>query len=202
MTLIAFYRYIFLWLLTLGVALVSWRFLFADITVVMQPMLHQLAGPKAAFYAHILFAPLALFVLPFQFWQRLRAQRPGLHRWTGRVYGISILTAGVAGMIIAPNAEGGVVAAAGFFLLSVVWLATTALAVWHAMNRRIAQHRRWIIRSAALTLAAVTLRIYLPVGIMTVGFDVAYPLIAWACWVPNLLVAEWWLRRGAALASS
>jgi hypothetical protein len=33
--------------------------------------------------------------------------------------------------------------------------------------------------------------------VMTVGFDAAYPIIAWAAWVPNLIVAEIWvLRRG------
>lgn len=195
MTLIAFYRYVFLWFLTLAVALASWRFLLADITVVMPAMLHQLEGPKMSFYAHIFFAPIALAMLPFQFSTKLRARRPGVHRWMGRIYGVSILIAGVAGLIIAPNADGGVVAVTGFFTLSAIWLVTTSLAVWHAMNRRIPQHRKWIIRSAALTLAAVTLRIYLPIGSATIGFETAYPIIAWICWVPNLIVAEWWLRR-------
>ena len=54
-----------------------------------------------------------------------------------------------------------------------------------------------MIRSAALTLAAVTLRLYLPIGVITVGFEASYPVIAWICWVPNLLAAEWLLRREA-----
>ncbi|KAJ55012.1 membrane protein [Actibacterium mucosum KCTC 23349] len=202
MTLLAFYRYVFLWFLTLGVALASWRFLVADITVVMSAMMHQLQGAKGAFYAHIFFAPIALAMVPFQFSQKLRANRPGLHRWMGRTYGMSILIAGVAGLIIAPNADGGLFAATGFFVLSVLWLVTTVLAVWHALNRRIPQHRKWMIRSAALTLAAVTLRLQLPLGVPVVGFEFAYPVIAWTCWVPNLIVAEWWLRRRpAALAA-
>ncbi|MEQ1730362.1 MAG: DUF2306 domain-containing protein [Vicinamibacterales bacterium] len=49
-----------------------------------------------------------------------------------------------------------------------------------------------MIRSFALTYAAVTLRLYVPLSMAAgVPFDVAYPVIAWACWVPNLLVAEW-----------
>ena len=53
-----------------------------------------------------------------------------------------------------------------------------------------------MVRSFALTFAAVTLRLYLGVsGASGVPFAVAYPLIAWACWVPNLVVAELWLRR-------
>jgi hypothetical protein len=26
---------------------------------------------------------------------------------------------------------------------------------------------------------------------MGVAFSVVYPIVAWLCWVPNLLVAEW-----------
>ena len=52
-----------------------------------------------------------------------------------------------------------------------------------------------MIRSASLTLAAVTLRIYLPLLSVTLGLEVGYVLVAWLCWVPNILLAEWILRR-------
>ena len=60
-----------------------------------------------------------------------------------------------------------------------------------------------MIRSYALTLAAVTLRIYVPVGLaLGVPFADAYQAISWLCWVPNLVVAEWFvLRRRAATAA-
>ena len=63
-----------------------------------------------------------------------------------------------------------------------------------------AAHRRWMIRSFALTLAAVTLRLYLPASLAAgLPFETAYPAIAWLCWVPNLIVAEVVVlrRRGA-----
>lgn len=57
-------------------------------------------------------------------------------------------------------------------------------------------HRRWMIRSWSLTLAAVTLRIYLPVVIITgLPFAFSYQVVAFLAWVPNLLLAEWLLRR-------
>jgi hypothetical protein len=71
------------------------------------------------------------------------------------------------------------------------------------------QHRSWMIRNFSLTFAAVTLRIILPVEIAVLGinFPDAYRIVAWACWVPNLLVAELLvyrltapLRRAAAVA--
>ena len=48
-------------------------------------------------------------------------------------------------------------------------------------------------RNYALTLAAVTLRIELPLLQMAGGmtFDQAYATIAWMCWIPNLVLAEW-----------
>jgi hypothetical protein len=54
-----------------------------------------------------------------------------------------------------------------------------------------------MIRTAALTLGAVTLRLQLPLATVAMGlpFEDAYPVIAWSSWVPNALVAEWLLRR-------
>ncbi|RZJ36326.1 MAG: DUF2306 domain-containing protein, partial [Brevundimonas sp.] len=60
-----------------------------------------------------------------------------------------------------------------------------------------ARHRRWMIRSLALTFAAVTLRIMIPLSMISgLDFAVAYPAIAFLCWIPNLLLVELWLRRG------
>ncbi len=191
-----------LWSLSLLVALVSWRFLVLGVELSMPAMMHHMDGAKMAFYAHVFFAPVALAILPFQMSNRLRMSRQSLHRWMGRVYGVAILIAGVGGLIIAPDAATGTFAATGFFLLSALWLVTTGLAIWFAMNKRITDHRRWIIRSAALTLAAVTLRLQMPIGVGVWGFEAAYPVIAWACWVPNLIVAEWYLSRKPALMAA
>jgi hypothetical protein len=53
-----------------------------------------------------------------------------------------------------------------------------------------------MIRSFALTFAAVTLRLYLPFP-MIWGFEFieGYRIIAWLCWVPNLLIAELWIHN-------
>jgi hypothetical protein len=40
------------------------------------------------------------------------------------------------------------------------------------------------------------LRIYVPLsGPLGIDFLTAYQAIGWLCWVPNLLVAEWIIRR-------
>ena len=188
------------WLLCLGVALVSWRFIALGVEASMDFVAYHAQVRPVAFFAHVTLAPVALALMPLQFWQGLRARRPGLHRWIGRSYGVSVLLAGLGGLAMALTTTAGPVASAGFALLALAWLGVTARAVQLAMARRIAEHRRWMMRSASLTFAAVTLRIYLPVLAPLIGFETAYPLIAWACWVPNLMVAEWLLRRGAAPA--
>ena len=52
-----------------------------------------------------------------------------------------------------------------------------------------------MIRSFALTFAAVMLRIYVPLAYMAgLPVELSYQVIAWLCWVPNLVVAVWMTR--------
>ncbi|MDF0599729.1 DUF2306 domain-containing protein [Psychromarinibacter sp. C21-152] len=188
-------RVVAFWILSLAVALASWRWAVFGVAASMEVMLYHALARPVAFYAHVGFAPVALALLPLQFWTRLRVRRPGLHRWLGRLYGLSILLSGLGGLVLALTTEAGPAAAWGFGLLAVIWLAVTARAVQLAMARRIAEHRRWMIRSAALTFGAVTLRLELPVLVVLFGFDTGYQVVSWLAWVPNLLVAEWLLWR-------
>lgn len=158
----------------------------------------QFRHDPLALYLHIVMAVVALLAGPFQFLPGVRRRFLRLHKVMGRTYVVAVVTSGAAGLILAPNATGGAVSAVGFGGLALGWLATTALAVSAIKDGDIAEHRRWMIRSFALTLAAVTLRIYLPVAdVVGLPFEPTYRVVAWLCWVPNLLTAEWMLgRRG------
>ncbi|HRW75900.1 MAG TPA: DUF2306 domain-containing protein, partial [Saprospiraceae bacterium] len=94
-------------------------------------------------------------------------------------------------------ATGGWIACLGFTLLALAWLITTWTAWRRILVRNTEAHRRWMMRSYALTFAAVTLRLWLPLftGAFGMDFIPAYQIIAWLCWVPNLLVGEWMIRR-------
>lgn len=155
---------------------------------------------RHAFILHAVSASLALMLGPLQFVVALRHRFAAWHRWTGRVYAGAIAVAWASSLPLAMNAMTGTVAALGFLVLGLAWMMATALGVVHAMQRRFAEHRRWMVRSYALTAAAITLRIYLGISIAT-GVDVqlSYPFIAWLCWVPNALAAEWYLRRKSRL---
>ncbi len=150
---------------------------------------------RIGIYAHVFAALFTLTLGPFQFSARLRAARPALHRWMGRLYlGIGVLVGGLAGLYMASFAYGGPVARLGFGLLALAWLYTGLRAYLAIRARQVMEHCRWMVRNFALTFAAVTLRLWLPASFVAgLPFDLAYPAIAWLCWVPNLLVAEWML---------
>ena len=147
--------------------------------------------------AHVFAAALTLAIGPLQFSTRLRAQRPQLHRWLGRIYlGIGVLVGGIAGLFMAFHAFGGWPSQLGFGLLALAWLYTGGRAYLAIRAGEVAVHRRWMVRNYALAFAAVMLRLYLPGAIVSgLAFEVVYPVIAWLCWVPNLVVAEFLIRR-------
>lgn len=159
---------------------------------------------RVGIYVHVFAASVALIVGPLQFSARLRRARPALHRWMGRCYlGIGVLVGGVAGLLIALQAYGGPGARLGFACLSLAWLYTGLRAYRAIRARDLAAHRRWMVRNFALTFAAVTLRLWLPASVVSgVPFGLAYAVVAWLCWLPNLAVAEWMLDRAAPTAAA
>ena len=142
------------------------------------------------FYGHIMFGGLALLVGWAQFIKKIRNKRPVLHRNIGKVYVFSVLISSICGIYIAHYATGGLTASLGFILLGLVWFYTTLNAYLFARKGDIVRHEKLMIFSFAACFAAVTLRIWLPMlsSIMG-GFVPAYRVVAWLCWVPNLLVA-------------
>ena len=143
--------------------------------------------------AHVLGSGVALLIGGFQFLPRFRARRIDLHRWLGRVYLIAVLIGGIGGIYMAGYADGGIAGQFGFGLLGVVWLVSGWQAYAAIRRGDVQAHRIWMIRNFALTFAAVTLRIYLGVSqaVFGLSFDAFYPAVAWLCWVPNLIIAEW-----------
>jgi hypothetical protein len=95
-------------------------------------------------------------------------------------------SAGSAGLALSVGTTAGPIAGLGFGLLAVIWIYVTGQGWLTARARRFDEHRRWMIRSFALTFAAVTLRIYMPLsGLAHLQMDEAYRAIAWLAWVPQ-----------------
>jgi len=181
-------------LLALGIAA------YAAGLVVYPPMRSSfvqalLAERPVASFAHFMGSAVALAIGGFQLHPSLRGRFRAAHRWMGRLYVLGVALAGSAGLTMAWHANGGVLGKLGFALLALSWLGSTACGYACIRAGDQAAHRRWMIRSYALSFAAVTLRLYIPASqVAGIPFDSAYPVIAWLCWVPNLLVAECFAR--------
>ena len=186
-----------------GYAVVAYGFL--PLGSLLQPeMQATFRAFSLAIYAHVFGAILALALGPFQFSRTLRTRRPALHRWCGRLYlGVGILVGGLAGLFMSTHAFGGPVARWGFAGLALAWLYTGVRAYLAIRSGNVAAHQRWMVRNFALTFAAVTLRLYLPASaLLGIPFESAYPVVAWLCWVPNLLVAEGLFNRTPPIAAT
>jgi len=148
------------------------------------------------FYGHILFGGLALTIGWVQFSKKMRKAYLTGHRTIGKVYVIAVLISGSCGIFIAFNATGGLVTTLGFMGLGIVWLYTTIKAYFAIRKGDLALHEGLMIYSYAACFAAVTLRIWLPLLTLTLGdFNTAYRIVAWLCWIPNIIFAFFWVRR-------
>jgi uncharacterized membrane protein len=179
-------------LLSAGIALFSYRYLLAIGPMAPGILANLFARPWLD--VHIAGAATALLVGPVQFLPQIRRRRPA-HRWLGRVYVVGCLIGGAGGLVVAFGSTAGPVATVGFGSLAVIWILANVQGWRAARARRFEAHRAWMIRSFALTFAAVTLRLYLPL-LPLLGFPFAdgYRAISFLCWVPNLIAAELYIR--------
>ncbi|GAA2371846.1 hypothetical protein Cme02nite_63620 [Catellatospora methionotrophica] len=156
-------------------------------------------------YVHIVGSGAALAVAPLQFAARVRTRLPRVHRVVGRVAVTAMLLGSAAGLVLAPMNQAGAVGTAGFGGLAVLSLWFAAAALLAARRRDFTAHRRWAVRAFALLYAGVMLRVWLLVLMPAMvawggvaphdAFTAAYAWVPFLCWVPNLVVAEFVLRR-------
>lgn len=179
--------------LAVAISLVSMRFLTFDPGVLAEELRANLLGNPLLFFLHTTVSPIALLIGVFQFLPATR--RTAWHRWSGRAYVLFCMLGAASGLGIAFTTTMGPLVGTGFAILAVLWFAATYNAYRFARNRDFARHRRWMIRSYALTAAAITLRLILPVsGLAGLSFAEGYLIAAWGCWTLNIVIAELIIR--------
>ncbi|MFC8447858.1 DUF2306 domain-containing protein [Kitasatospora sp. NPDC057223] len=173
------------------IALIAAPYLTLDPDTFLAEQRAVYTAHRPALALHVGGAVVALLAGPWQFLPRLRARRPRLHRWTGRVYVLTATATGLGGLLLVPVGLYPPVAPAGFAALAVLTLVSTAAAVRAIRRGDPARHRIWMTRSYALIFTGVTFRLWLmALTAAGVGFQQAYVTGAWAGWALNLLVAE------------
>lgn len=151
---------------------------------------------NTGFYTHIVLGGVALLSGWSQFSSSIRARHLQLHRNLGKLYVACVLLSSVAGIYIGFFATGGVVAAAGFICLGLVWFSSTLFAYRSVLRKDTDTHEKLMMYSYGACFAAVTLRIWLPIlSLLFEDFNRAYRIVAWLCWVPNILVAHWLVNQ-------
>ena len=159
------------------------------------------ARQAGAVLAHAIPALLFIGLAPFQFVRRIRAERPELHRWSGRVCVAAGLLLGAGGLVLAFKTAldyGGPSETSAAMALGIVLLFSLGKAVMHIRRGEIAQHREWMIRAFAMGLAAGSVTVVgMFFAISTTVRAGPRPFLGTAFWLGftiNLIGAEAWIN--------
>lgn len=130
-----------------------------DFLISKQEYIHLLSY-RVSFYVHIF---SSLWVLPTGLillspW--VLKQFPKTHRQLGKFYILIILgLAAPSGLFMSLFANGDIVSKTNFVMLSIAWWLVTYLGYKTIKLGKVAAHRKWMMRSVALSYSAITLRI-------------------------------------------
>jgi hypothetical protein len=146
-----------------------------------------------AYYSHVLVGGLILLVGFTQFNESWRRNWRRTHRYLGAFYVFGILFfAAPGGLVMSFFIGRGPAVLSSFILQCALWFYCTAVAFKKIKQGRIDEHEEWMYRSFALTLAAVTLRVYIFGASFFIDLTqpTAYAVFAWLSWLPNIMVAQ------------
>ena len=145
------------------------------------------------FYAHVYTSIFVLFSGFIAVFVKPKAAFRNLHKFFGKIYVILLLLlAAPSGIYMGFYANGGILAKISFVILGILWWFTTYKAYLEIRKKNVLNHKKWMYRSYALAVSAITLRLW---KVVLVYFfqpnpmDV-YEIIAWLGWVPNLILTE------------
>ncbi|GAB3717612.1 DUF2306 domain-containing protein [Amycolatopsis oliviviridis] len=160
--------------------------------------------------AHVLFGAIAMAGALLQIWPWFRAKYPVAHRRIGRIYVFAgVLPAGLMAVTIGAFSPFGPTTRVANVLTGALWLACTFAGWRAARRRRFGDHRRWMIRSFALTNLIILSRVIGPIAMVTLephvptvfgGSGLAYlqavsGITAWLSLTLVLIVTQWYLDR-------
>lgn len=181
--------FVFIFFFSLGIAAYALVLPFLNFTGPIHTRLFEM--PALFFYMHTLGGAIALALAPFQLLQQASV---GRHKLIGYIYVLAVSVSALAGLYMAQDAYGGMPSTIALSILSILWLVSTYMGIYAATKKDISAHRRWMLRSAALTFAAITLRLISPALYTVYNLYEAQQIIYWSCWIINLVIAEYYIR--------
>lgn len=150
---------------------------------------------KAGWYfLHLATAITPLALGPLQFWVQFRKRYIHLHRLLGKIYIIGSILGGLTALYLGLtiDLEGSI---APLTLLSVIWLFMTVAAWITIKKKNIVAHRLFMIRSYALALVFIFLRLIGDIPQDKLFFFISNSelrdtTLEWISWVVPLLIIE------------
>lgn len=159
---------------------------------------------------HVIFGSVAMLGAVLQIWPWFRRRYPAIHRKVGRAYVFAgVLPSGLMALTIGAASPFGPATRVSDVMLAIIWIGCT-VAGWRAgRERRFGDHRRWMIRSVALTFSIIVNRIIGPIAAIVLepqlqttfgGSEVAFgqaisAISAWGSWTLVLILTQLWLDR-------
>ena len=143
---------------------------------------------------HGLAGACALLLAPLQFAEGLRRRHTALHRTIGTFYIIGVFILGPLGLYIQylDEAQG---AARSFTIETIIQsstlMITTAIGLYFALKRQFNYHRQWMIRSYAVALTFIEIRVILGVSGLDDPFDWhILETVVWSCVAASVLIGD------------
>ncbi|WP_430400327.1 DUF2306 domain-containing protein [Flavobacterium sp.] len=153
----------------------------------------KLSYYNIAFFTHVYTSIVLVLIGWIQFWSFFRKKYTNLHTLIGKFYILIILMfSGPSALIMGYHANGGISSKISFIILSILWLLFTYMSYSYAKKLNFIEHQKFAIRSFALTLSAISLRLfkYIIVFLFHSPPMDTYRIVSWLGWVFNLIIAE------------
>jgi hypothetical protein len=160
---------------------------------------------------HVVGSSVALATCVLQISPWLRRRHPRVHRTSGRIYVLAgVYPAAIASLLLLAFWPEYPINWFSDLLATIAWLATTTVGFNLARKRWLVDHRRWMLRSFALTTSFIMTYILVPPIWLLINLpglrsqfggnkvlmgDVFSGTIVWSAWIIPLLAVEWWLDR-------
>jgi uncharacterized membrane protein YozB (DUF420 family) len=174
----------------------------------LNPSEHPLFFP--VLMVHIAGSTVAIVTCVLQVWPWLRRKHLRVHRMSGRLYVFAgVYPAALASLAIVAFWPYSPLTGASDILLSFLWLGITTYGYVLIRRHRVADHRRWMLRSFALTASTLINQVLgPPLGLVlkplldtnfagsTAVLDQTWSGIdGWLGWTLAFIAVEWWLER-------
>lgn len=147
-------------------------------------------------YVHVAFACLAMASGLVNFSNRIFEKSRRFHRINGYVYIVSVVLVVLTSGYMAPYATGGKISSMGFNVLNIIWLFITITALIQIKQKRMIQHRNWMIRSYAFCFT--NMLIHLLTSLLHQGFGMiyttSYTIGIYGSIALLLVIPEWFIR--------